>query len=168
MKAVTPGFHPIRRDQLRPERIHDTYMLRGKLKEPARCPRCGAVYHAGRWQWGDAPAGAHETTCSACHRIADHFPAGYVEIGGPFYTGHQDEILTLIRHHETREKAEHPMARIIAVEQAANRGSPHAQVTTTDIHLARNLGEALHSAYQGELDFHYNPGEDLLRVFWRR
>lgn len=39
-------------------------------------------------------------------------------------------------------------------------------VTTTDIHLARRLGEALHHAYQGELEYHYNPDENLLRVHW--
>jgi len=39
-------------------------------------------------------------------------------------------------------------------------------VTTTDIHLARGIGEALHHAYQGELEFHYNPEENLLRVHW--
>ncbi|MDF2781538.1 MAG: ATPase, partial [Geminicoccaceae bacterium] len=28
-------------------------------------------------------------------------------------------------------------------------------VRTTDIHLPRRIGEALHHAYRGELDFHY-------------
>jgi hypothetical protein len=41
-------------------------------------------------------------------------------------------------------------------------------VTTTDTHLARNLGEALESAYKGDLEYHYNRAENLLRVFWRR
>jgi len=39
-------------------------------------------------------------------------------------------------------------------------------VTTTDIHLARGIGEALHHAYQGELQYHYNPEQNLLRVNW--
>jgi hypothetical protein len=39
-------------------------------------------------------------------------------------------------------------------------------VTTTDIHLARGMGEALHHAYQGELEYHYNPEQNLLRVIW--
>jgi hypothetical protein len=41
-------------------------------------------------------------------------------------------------------------------------------VTTTDIHLARGIGEAIHDAYQGDLEFHYNPDEYLLRVTWIR
>jgi len=39
-------------------------------------------------------------------------------------------------------------------------------VTTTDIHLAQGIGEALHHAYQSELEFHYNSGQNLLRVCW--
>ena len=42
------------------------------------------------------------------------------------------------------------------------------QITTTDIHLARGIGEALHHAYQGELEYHYNERENLLRVVWER
>jgi hypothetical protein len=41
-------------------------------------------------------------------------------------------------------------------------------VTTTDIHLARGIGDAVHHAYQGALDFHYNPEQNLLRVSWAR
>jgi hypothetical protein len=33
-------------------------------------------------------------------------------------------------------------------------------VTTTDIHLARGIGDALHHAYRGELEFHYNPEQN--------
>jgi len=160
----TAGFRPIRHDQLRPERVHDTYQLRGKLHEPTVCPECGAVFHQGRWQWIDRPAGAHETTCPACHRLRDHFPAGYVVIGGPYFAAHRDELMKLLRHHADKEKAEHPLARIIAVEDTAEG----ALVTTTDIHLARDLGAALHHAHQGTLEFHYNEGEALLRVHWQR
>ena len=39
-------------------------------------------------------------------------------------------------------------------------------VTTTDPHLARRIGEAVHKAYKGQLEFHYNKQENLLRVTW--
>lgn len=39
-------------------------------------------------------------------------------------------------------------------------------VTTTDIHLARDIGDSLHYAYRGELQFHYNQEQNLLRVNW--
>jgi hypothetical protein len=41
-------------------------------------------------------------------------------------------------------------------------------VTTTDAHLARRMGDALHDAYKGELEYHYNPEDNLLRVLWSR
>ena len=34
--------------------------------------------------------------------------------------------------------------------------------------FARGIGEAIHHAYQGDLEFHYNPAENLLRVNWSR
>ena len=41
-------------------------------------------------------------------------------------------------------------------------------VTTTGIHLARRIGEALNNAYQGELDFAYGDGEKSIRLTWLR
>lgn len=67
-----------------------------------------------------------------------------------------------MRHHEA--KAEHPLARIMTIEDAADG----ILVTTTDLHLARDLGDALHHAYQGKLEFHYNDAETRLRVHWHR
>lgn len=163
-QAAGKGFRPVRRDQLRQERVHDTYKLKGKLAEPSVCPDCGAVYHAGRWQWGERPTGAQEVVCAACHRVRDRYPAGFVDVGGAFFGAHREEMVNLLRRHEEREKANHALARIMAIEDTADG----VLVTTTDIHLARDLGEALHHAYQGELEYHYNDAENLLRVHWRR
>lgn len=157
------GFHPIRRDRL-PETVMDSYKTKGKLPEPTVCPDCGAVFHAGHWQWLAKPKDAHQTTCPACHRVRDHFPAGYVSLHGEFFAAHEQEILQLIQHRETQEKAGHPLQRIMDIEKT-KRGTV---VTTTDVHLARGIGEALHHAYQGELEFHHNPEQNLLRVSWSR
>lgn len=160
--AHPPGFHLVRRDQLLQETVHDSYKMKGKLSEPTYCPDCGAVYHAGHWQWLPRPEGAEEAHCPACLRIRDHFPAGYVSLAGDFFNAHEQEVLQLIRHHEVKEKASHPLQRIMSI-QRTEHGS---MVTTTDIHLARGIGDALHHAYQGELEFHYNPQQNLLRVSW--
>lgn len=158
------GFRPVRRDKLIQERVHDAYKTWGKLPEPTVCPDCGAVHHKGRWQWLPRPDGAHEQPCPACHRIRDRFPAGYVTLAGDFLARHRDEILHLVRNHGQKAQTEHPLERIIAVEERDGG----VLVTTTDIHLARSIGEALESAYQGTLEFHYNEGENLLRVHWER
>jgi hypothetical protein len=58
------------------------------------------LFVKGRWSGQEPPATTSEAICPACHRIADHCPAGYVEITGPFFTGHQEEILNLIHNIE--------------------------------------------------------------------
>lgn len=157
------GFHQItRHDNLFKERVHDAYKAKGKLKEPTVCKQCGAVFHQGRWQWITAPENADKAVCPACHRIHDSFPAGFVTLKGDFYQTHRAEIMHLVRNHEKRERFEHPLNRIMDIEETDNS----TLITTTDIHLARGIGEALHHAYQGELDFHYNPEQNLLRVSW--
>jgi hypothetical protein len=158
------GFHPIRRDRLLQEAVHDSYKNKGKLAEPTLCTECRAVFHGGRWQWSPEPQKAQQTCCPACHRVRDGFPAGYVTITGDFIAAHEQEIMHLIQHHAEREKAEHPMQRIMNIEKTKFS----TVVTTTDIHLARGIGDALHHAYQGELEFHYNSGENLIRVNWFR
>jgi NMD protein affecting ribosome stability and mRNA decay len=164
-KQLQPaGFHPIRRDQRLLETVMDSYKTKGKLHEPTVCPDCGAVFHAGRWQWLDKPKDAHQTSCPACHRVRDHFPAGYVTLAGEFFATHEKEILHLMQNRETQEKANHPLQRIMDIEKTEHG----TVVTTTDIHLARGLGEALHHAYQGDLELHYNPEQNLLRVNWSR
>jgi hypothetical protein len=161
-KYQQAGFHIIRQDQMWQEKEHDAYKAGGKLPEPSVCPQCGAVFHQGRWQWLRVPEGAHSATCPACHRVHDHFPAGFLTLKGDFFQAHHDEIMNLVHNEEKRERSEHPLKRIMAVEARGDE----VLVTTTDIHLARGIGEALHHAYRGNLEYHYNPGQNLLRVEW--
>lgn len=146
------------------EVVHDPYHARAKPQEPAACPKCGIVFHEGRWQKLPRPAAAHDHVCPACRRTEDHFPAGYVTLTGEFLATHRDELLRLARHEETKENSDHPLHRIMAIE-----GQPDKiLITTTDIHLARRIGEALHHAYRGDLDVKYSPDEYAVRVSWRR
>jgi len=166
MKTRFAGFQPIRPDRhiWGQEYRHDAYKAKHKLPEPTLCPQCGAVFREGRWQWAAKPARAHEEMCPACHRIHDEFPAGFVTISGSFFKEHRDELLQQIKNDEAKAKAEHPLERIIKIEEQDGG----ILVTTTGIHLARGIGEALHHAYKGELEFHYNEQENLLRVVWER
>ena len=153
-----------RRDRLIQEKRHDTYQEQRKLPEPTVCSECGAVYLEGRWAWWEAAVNAHAIVCPACQRIKDNFPAGYLEIRGGFFASHSGEINNLIRNLEAQEKKAHPMERIMAIAGEGERNL----VTTTGIHLARRIGEALNNAYQGELAFAYGDGEKSIRLTWLR
>ncbi|MBX3616282.1 BCAM0308 family protein [Nitrosomonas sp.] len=164
-QSIHPDYRQItRHDAIFKERVHDSYKIKEKLPEPTVCPHCDAVFHNGRWQWLAAPANAHQHNCPACQRILDHYPAGFITLKGEFFRSHRDEILHLVQNFEKKEKSEHPLQRIISTEKQ----NDSFLITTTDIHLARGIGEAIHDAYQGELDFHYNQAENLLRVHWSR
>lgn len=164
MNDHTRPFKPGEHKPVYPGLEDDPYALRSKLSEPSVCPTCGAVYHDGRWQWLTRPEHAQEVVCTACHRTADGVPAGYVYIDGAFAVDHRSEVLDLVNHHAARARAEHPMERIIAIETEGDA----TVVTTTGVHLARDLGSALKSAFQGTLDLKYGPGEQLVRAYWRR
>ena len=142
----------------------DPYHAVAKPAGPTVCPVCKAVFTEGRWTWARRPAEAAETNCPACQRIQDDFPAGYVTVKGEFFKEHRDEIIALISSKEDREKAEHPLQRIMAIEDVREG----LQVKTTDSHLARGIGEALYDAYKGDLKLRYSRDENLLRAIWRR
>lgn len=169
-KSKGAGFREPRKEQtvhwlgLSQESVHDTYKSRGKLPEPTLCPRCGAVFHQGRWTWVPGPAGAHEEVCPACHRIEDKYPAAILHLSGPFLHTHRDELIHAVRNQEEEAKREHPLSRIIGIEESEEG----IMISTTDTHLPRRIGEALKHAYRGELEFHYAEDARLLRMSWMR
>jgi hypothetical protein len=158
------GHERHRLDRQIEETVHDPYKERHKPPEPAVCPSCGVVFEHGRWHWKARPASAQEHLCPACRRTKDQYPAGYVTLEGDFLRERRDELLHLVRNEEKRAKDEHPLERIIDIRQDGDK----TVVTTTELHLARRIGDALHHAYQGNLDIKYSPDEYLVRVYWSR
>jgi NMD protein affecting ribosome stability and mRNA decay len=153
-----------RRDRLVQEKRHDTYREDKKWPEPTVCTQCNAVYIQGRWTWHEPPIKANKVACPACQRIADNYPAGYMEIKGSFFRKHREEMLNLIRNEEKQEKGEHPLERIMAITEEDEQ----TIIRTTGIHIARRIGEVLSRAYQGDLSFTYGDGEKTIRVLWDR
>jgi hypothetical protein len=137
----------------------------GKMSEPQVCSSCKAIYHEGRWVWPKVanPSG-QPTLCPACQRIRDELPGGEVRISGEFARAHKDEILARVRHVEEREKAEHPLQRLMAIRESEGE----TLVTTTDSHLAHAIGTALHDAFKGELSAPWAEKNETLRVRWSR
>lgn len=147
------------------EEVHDAYQRRKKFREPSVCTQCDAVYHDGRWQWlEETPKEAAADLCPACHRIKDKYPAGEIILAGTFLAAHREEILALVRHEAESETAEHPLHRIMAIEE--HPGGP--VVTTTDIHLPRRIGHALEHAYKGLMEIRFDKDGHFARVKWHR
>lgn len=157
-------LHQGRKDRLLKEMDHDPYHSKQKIPEPSVCSECGAVFHKGRWSWDERPADAHEVLCPADQRIRDRVPAGFLTLGGDFLTQHKDEIMNLIRNKAEQEGKAHPLKRIMGMEEQEGK----LVFTFTDAHLTRGIGEALHSAYEGELDYEYTKEDIMLRVTWQR
>ncbi len=158
--------HPLGRRQEKrlDEPKLDAYRDRAKRKGPAVCRECGAAYRSGRWSWQAAQPAARKTLCPACRRTREGMPAGDVSLGGAFFREHRAEVLRRVRLCEVAEKKLHPLQRILEVKDEADE----VRVTTTGSHLARRIGEALGKSFKGEARFRYRPGDNLLRVTWRR
>ena len=152
------------RDRIFDAKRHDPYELKGKYPEPTLCESCGAVFERGRWHWASAPDSAHRERCPACRRIRDKLPAGMITLSGPFMVAHRAEILQLVRHEARTERDEHPLNRVMDV----NEGPDEIVVTTTDIHTPRRIGAALERAYHGKLDTRYGEDEYTMHVHWQR
>ena len=139
----------------------DPYLSRHKPPEPASCPRCGVHFDKGRWQWGSAPEGAKPYLCPACRRIEDNLPGGVLRLHD-VPPRLKDQVVGLVRNEEAAENAEHPLNRIIAVDDAEDA----VVVRTTDIHLPRRIGEAVKRAYHGTLEMHFDDDGYFARIDW--
>ena len=154
-----------RKDRLIQERVNDPYKTKRKPPEPSVCPFCNAVFKDGRWQWLESwPVDSHKEICQACQRVRDDYPAGLVTMSGDFVSTHKTEILNLARNHEQGERAQHPLHRILKVEERPDS----VVVSTTDVHLPKRIGDALRRAFKGQLETHYDEGSCFVRVNWHR
>ena len=164
MKTDRGSFRMRSRRQLLQEVVHDAYQLRRKPGETIRCRACNAVFRRGRWVRGFGGGPARLALCPACRRTREHLPAGFITLGGEFLAGHRAEIVSLLKGCESRETSRHVLERIIDLQERPNG----FLVTTTGIHLARRIGDALQGAYKGRLTYRYNKADKLLRVSWSR
>jgi hypothetical protein len=153
-----------RKDKMIKDKRKDVYKETITLKEPTQCIVCNAVFVNGRWTWNQIPEKTFRTVCPACRRITDKFPAGIIKINGGFCYDHRTEILNLVRNVEKLEKTERPMERIINIKEE----NSHVSVTTTGIHIARRIGEAIYRSYACDFSFQYGDGEKSIRVFCNR
>lgn len=163
MKAARPAYR-YGREQLMQTRSADSYKPQQKFSGPTSCPQCGAMFQKGRWSWGRPGPAMKQALCPACRRINDRFPAGYVTLRGEYLQKQRKQILAIARRCERSEKSEHPLQRIMAIEEAGGG----LVITTTDEHLARNIAGQIHHACKGRLTLRYADDNSPLRATWTR
>jgi len=154
-----------RRDKGIKQKRHDVYKHRGKLNEGTICSTCGVVFSKGRWVWHYEGETDKQITCPACQRIKDGYPAGFIELSGEFFEENRAEIINLVRNVEEAQKQDHPMQRIIRIHKDRDGST---QIETTEVNLARRIGDSISRAYQGEYSFQYADNYNRIRIQWTR
>jgi hypothetical protein len=71
-------------------------------------------------------------------------------------------MIHLARDQEEAEKKEHPLNRIISIEEDAHS----VVINTTDIHLPCRLGEPVKRAFRGDIQMHFEEDRYFVRVSW--
>ena len=135
----------------------------GDPHEPTVCPDCHALFEHGRWCWGAGVTAAANRLCPACRRLREHAPAGVAALSGDFLRTHRDAIMDGVRHLCERAYVEHPLERLMEIDEDDETIS----ILTTSAHLARDIGRALKEAWGGELDLDA-AAEGAPRVTWCR
>jgi NMD protein affecting ribosome stability and mRNA decay len=158
------GSTPRYRDRIYDDPRHDPYQAKGKYTDGTICRDCHAVFRRGRWMLGSAPETERLALCPACGRIRDELPAGYVTLEGTLTEADRQLLVRIARNEEARVKAEHPLERIMRVEDDGER----VLVTTTDTHLPRRIGEAVKRSLKGKLNVKFGEDEYSVRVHWQR
>jgi hypothetical protein len=149
-------------------RTTNPYFEDHKYPEPTHCPRCGLIYHNGRWQVGEAEESPdlHRSPCPACRREVDRYPAGLVTLRGEYFRAHHEEILNIARNQATAAARNRPLQRIMWIEEDSEHGS--TEIATTNSHLAVRIGKAISGACKGHLDVKRASEDQLARVYWER
>ena len=133
-----------------------------ECRESAVCSQCGAPFAKKSRVRNASPDNHNEMICPACMRIANRYPAGFIEVKGPFLEEYPDEVLGLICETAVQATEEHPLERIMAVIHD-NKG---IVITTTGTIVAQRIGEAVARTYSGNLRVQSADDEEFIRVFW--
>ncbi|MDY0042738.1 MAG: BCAM0308 family protein [Desulforhabdus sp.] len=135
-----------------------------ECQEPAVCSRCGTPFTLRKWSWKAMPKEPDDLVCPACRRIANRYPAGYIEVKGQMLSMHHVRIVNLLREIESQMKKEQPLERIMEIVPSEE----HILITTTGASIARRIGEALSRTYEGNLYLENCEDEDFIRIIYRK
>jgi hypothetical protein len=81
-----------------------------------------------------------------------------VTLRGDFAREHKEEMIRLARHQKEAEKKEHPLDRIISIEDDVQG----IVINTTDI------GDVVNGAFHAEIEDNFEKDGYFVRVIWTR
>lgn len=141
-----------------------------RLREPAMCERCGAVYQRKTWRRGERqlgfepPVGVQWTVCPACRQVRRGEFFGKVSLRGTFLRANEEQILRRVRRVAAQAEAQQPERRIVRVEKA--RGG--IDVLTTSQKLAHRITKELLKAFHGRARCRWADRGGILTATWAR
>ncbi len=137
-----------------------------KYPSDMQCPECGLVYHEGMWKWKSPNGGRalQSKLCPACLQVRKGYAGGVVELGGTFVVSHRQELLNRVRNVEKLALNEHPLERIIRIEERKDKIS----ISATTEHLTARIGKAIQRDFGGELVLKYAPEDKFATARWHR
>ena len=141
---------------------------RGRLREPAACQRCGAIFSRRVWRRDRVVthallARAHWVVCPACEQVEHGEYFGRVLVRGGFAAAHEDQIRARIRSVAARAAATQPERRLVSVE----RQGDVLEVLTTSQKLAHRIVHELKKAFRGRASYTWSDDRTLLAT-WER
>ena len=147
-------------------RLDDPYRAPKKHRKNTKCPECGLIYSRGAWRHAKAQlrGEVHWKSCPACLRTRHGFAGGELKLSGDFFIEHHGEILNRIENLARAVKAEHPLERIVKMDEK----SGELVIFATSEHLVARLGKAVHRDFKGELVLKYARDDKYALAHWRR
>ena len=152
-----------RTDKLRP-----VEKSTGRLRGPAVCERCGAVFSRLTWRRDHAMthallARAKWVVCPACKQTERGEAFGRVLIKGTYAAANEDLIRRRIENVATRAQFTQPERRLVSVE----RQGDVLEVLTTSQKLAHRIVEELKKLFRGRVAYHWSDDGTLFAT-WER
>ena len=137
-----------------------------RLREPAACERCGAVFSKRVWRRGahvshERLSRARWIVCPACRQVDGGEWFGRVVIGGGAARAHDDLIRRRIENVAARTTASQPERRVVSCE----RHGDQLEVLTTSQKLAHRIVHELKKLLGGRARYQWSDDRSLFATW---
>jgi len=138
-----------------------------RIKQPAICERCGAIYADKTWRNDRRAAAAlldkaNWITCPACSQARGGVYFGRVLASGPGLAGRHDAIERRIANIARLASSRQPERKLESVEWSG----PKLEVLTTSQKLAHRIARELAKTFGGKAVYRWSDDDGSLLATW--